>query len=90
MPNYNNEGFAIASSGQCVGGRKPVYWANDGEDLGVAIRSGNLPCTAFSIAPPPVIPEFPVAPLSVLAGLLAMGAVVFSHRGRAPVRSPSR
>jgi hypothetical protein len=47
MPNYNNEGFAIAPAALCVNGRKPVYWADDTEDGGHAIRAGALNCTPF-------------------------------------------
>jgi len=47
MPNYNNEGFAIAPATLCTAGTKPVFWADDTEDEGHAIRSGTLTCTAF-------------------------------------------
>ena len=43
MPNYNNEGFGIAPATYCQDGFKPVFWADDTEDLGVSIRSGTLP-----------------------------------------------
>jgi len=29
MPNLNNEGFAIAAATECVGNRKPVFWADE-------------------------------------------------------------
>lgn len=44
MPDYNNEGFAIAPQAACVAGRKPVVWADDGNDGGHALRAGTLPC----------------------------------------------
>lgn len=47
MPNYNNEGFAMASQSTCVGGFKAVWWADDTEDGGHAIRTATLPCTRF-------------------------------------------
>ncbi len=47
MPNLNNEGFAIAPAAQCVNNLKPVFWADDTEDNGDAIRRGSLSCTAF-------------------------------------------
>jgi hypothetical protein len=73
MPNYNNEGFAIGAVAECVSGKKPVYWADDTEDLGVSIRSGNILC-ATAVGPAPVVPEFPFAIAPVLvAGLLAAG-----------------
>ncbi|WP_372662104.1 esterase-like activity of phytase family protein [Amycolatopsis kentuckyensis] len=42
MPNYNNEGFAIAPT--CASGRKAVVWADDANDGGHALRAGTLPC----------------------------------------------
>ncbi|MET7395221.1 lamin tail domain-containing protein [Dactylosporangium sp. NPDC005572] len=45
MPNYNNEGFAIAPQSACVAGRKPVVYADDSNDEGHALRAGTLPCT---------------------------------------------
>jgi hypothetical protein len=78
MPNFNNEGFAIAPATYCVDGFKPVYWADDTEDNGVAIRSGTLPCTAIA-GPPPVLAEFPLAVLP--AGVLALiGAGLITRR----------
>jgi uncharacterized protein (TIGR03437 family) len=47
MPNFNNEGFAIAPGALCSGGFKPVFWADDTEDDGHAIRSGTLTCSPF-------------------------------------------
>src|SRR6185312_2787530 len=40
MPNLNNEGFAMASLTQCVGNTRPVFWADDSETGGHAIRTG--------------------------------------------------
>lgn len=56
MPNFNNEGFAITPGSECVSGFRPVFWADDTEDNGHAIRSGSLSCSpivnfADSIAP---------------------------------------
>lgn len=48
MPNINNEGFAFAPQSECVSGRKPVFWADDSETGGHAIRRASMPCTAFS------------------------------------------
>lgn len=47
MPNLNNEGFAIAPATQCTGNTKPVFWSDDGETDGHAIRSGTLNCSPF-------------------------------------------
>jgi hypothetical protein len=61
----------------CVNNRKPVYWG-DGEDLGVAIRSGNLPCDTVG-GPPANVPEVPyvvVLPASAaLVALIAFGVM---------------
>ncbi len=45
MPNLNNEGFAIAPASQCVSNAKPVFWSDDSETDGHAIRSGTLTCS---------------------------------------------
>ncbi|MFI5766115.1 lamin tail domain-containing protein [Streptomyces sp. NPDC051563] len=44
MPDYNNEGFALAGSGECVSGAKPVYWSDDANDGGHALRRGTISC----------------------------------------------
>ncbi|MFI9051957.1 lamin tail domain-containing protein [Streptomyces sp. NPDC053427] len=46
MPNYNNEGFAIAPQSTCANGHKPVVWSDDTNDDGHALRAGTLNCTA--------------------------------------------
>ncbi|GGS21875.1 hypothetical protein Snoj_22880 [Streptomyces nojiriensis] len=45
MPNYNNEGFAIAPQSACTAGHKPVVWSDDTNDGGHALRAGTLNCT---------------------------------------------
>ncbi|WP_026252457.1 lamin tail domain-containing protein [Streptomyces sp. PsTaAH-124] len=44
MPDYNNEGFAPAGADECVSGTKPVYWADDSDDDGHALRRGTITC----------------------------------------------
>ncbi|MEV6329171.1 lamin tail domain-containing protein [Streptomyces sp. NPDC051909] len=44
MADLNNEGFALAAADECVGGSKPVYWADDGNTSGHAIRRGTVTC----------------------------------------------
>ncbi|WP_328296626.1 lamin tail domain-containing protein [Streptomyces sp. NBC_00435] len=44
MSNYNNEGFSVAGAGECVGGSKPVFWSDDSNDGGHALRRGSLTC----------------------------------------------
>jgi hypothetical protein len=46
MGNFNNEGFTITPDIECVGGSKPVFWADDGNDGGHALRAGTIPCSA--------------------------------------------
>lgn len=64
MPNINNEGFAIAPNASCVAGAKPVFWADDSNTGGHAIRTGSLECvTPVGPTVPPVKPtEPPVKP----------------------------
>ena len=47
MPSLNNEGFAMASQAECVGGVKAAFWSDDSETGGHAIRRGSLTCTPF-------------------------------------------
>jgi hypothetical protein len=83
LPNYNNEGFSIAAATQCAAGRKPTYWADDSETLGVAIRAGSISCAAYVVAPPVEIPELPSAVLaSTIAAALLGGALLISRRRR--------
>ncbi|GAA4597023.1 hypothetical protein GCM10023194_70690 [Planotetraspora phitsanulokensis] len=49
MPNINNEGFAIAPQSECVDGHKPVFWSDDSNDDGHALRSGTLTCTVLDL-----------------------------------------
>ncbi|MEV7215481.1 hypothetical protein AB0O31_20595 [Kitasatospora cineracea] len=44
MPNLNNEGFTLAGADECVGGSKPVYWADDGNTGKHALRKGSITC----------------------------------------------
>ncbi|TWP53966.1 hypothetical protein FKR81_02325 [Lentzea tibetensis] len=44
MPNINNEGFFPAGADECVGGAKPVYWADDSNTGGHALRRGTITC----------------------------------------------
>ncbi|HWU59617.1 MAG TPA: lamin tail domain-containing protein [Microbacteriaceae bacterium] len=45
MPNINNEGFTTAPQAECVNGLKPVFWSDDGETDGHALRAGTIQCT---------------------------------------------
>ncbi|HEX5121507.1 MAG TPA: hypothetical protein VFW65_40515 [Pseudonocardiaceae bacterium] len=44
MPELNDEGFALAGADECVGGTRPVYWADDSDDDGHALRRGSITC----------------------------------------------
>ncbi|MCX5232021.1 lamin tail domain-containing protein [Streptomyces sp. NBC_00233] len=44
MPDLNNEGFAVAGADECVGGTKPVYWSDDSNTGGHALRRGTVTC----------------------------------------------
>ena len=52
MANLNNEGFAIAPQAECLGGVKPVFWANDANTDKHALRTGTLNCTVLETPPP--------------------------------------
>jgi hypothetical protein len=45
MPNLNNEGFVMAPQAECVNGLKPVFWSDDTNDDGHALRAGTIDCT---------------------------------------------
>ena len=45
MANLNNEGFTFTRDSECVGGFKPVYWADDDNTGGNALRAGTIRCT---------------------------------------------
>lgn len=47
MPNINNEGFTMAPESECSGGFKSVFWSDDSDDDGHAIRRATIPCGAF-------------------------------------------
>lgn len=53
MANLNNEGFAIAPQSRCVGGRKEVLWADDGDTDGHSLRRGTIDCTSPTQTPTP-------------------------------------
>ncbi|HTJ34739.1 MAG TPA: lamin tail domain-containing protein [Dactylosporangium sp.] len=45
MPNYNNEGFAVAPQSECQAGLKRAWWSDDTGDEGHALRAGTIACT---------------------------------------------
>ncbi len=51
MPNFNNEGFTTTALRDCVAGLRPVFWADDTEDGGHAIRQGSLSCSPIVTFP---------------------------------------
>lgn len=44
MANLNNEGFSVSGAGECVGGSKPVFWSDDSNTGGHALRRGSISC----------------------------------------------
>lgn len=44
MPNVNNEGVALTPLAECVDGTRPVFWSDDDETGGHALRQGELTC----------------------------------------------
>ncbi|MFF1635133.1 lamin tail domain-containing protein [Leifsonia sp. NPDC058248] len=48
MPNLNNEGFVMAPQAECVNGLKPVFWSDDTNDDGHALRAGTIDCTVVT------------------------------------------
>jgi hypothetical protein len=44
MSNLNNEGFTLSGSDACSGGTKPVYWSDDSNTSGHALRAGTINC----------------------------------------------
>lgn len=50
--NLNNEGFAITPQAECSGGLKPVFWSDDSNTAGHALRTGAVACTDLVVAPP--------------------------------------
>ena len=49
LPDVNSEGFALAPLDECVGGIRPVFWADDDETDGHALRRGELTCSVPSL-----------------------------------------
>lgn len=44
MDDFNNEGFTTTAASECVGGSKPVFWADDNNDASHALRASTIPC----------------------------------------------
>jgi hypothetical protein len=53
LPNVNNEGFAVAPNALCVDNAKPVFWADDDQTDGHAVREGTINCPTLADAPTP-------------------------------------
>ncbi|WP_198415062.1 MULTISPECIES: lamin tail domain-containing protein [unclassified Cryobacterium] len=63
MPNLNNEGFALAPQSACVSGAKPVFWADDSNTGGHAIRVGSIECTPLTPTEPTPVPTTEPTPV---------------------------
>lgn len=46
LGNYNHEGFTVAPAHRCSNGVRPVFWANDANNGGHALRQGSTTCPA--------------------------------------------
>jgi hypothetical protein len=46
MPNLNNEGFTITPQAECLNGLKPVFYADDDNTGGHALRAGTINCSS--------------------------------------------
>ncbi|MGW4778819.1 lamin tail domain-containing protein [Streptomyces filamentosus] len=44
MADLNNEGFSLAGADECAAGTKPVYWSDDSNTGGHALRRGTVSC----------------------------------------------
>jgi hypothetical protein len=47
MANLNNEGFALGTASECVGGSRLAIWSDDSETGGNALRRSTIPCGAL-------------------------------------------
>jgi hypothetical protein len=84
MPNLNNEGFAIASRDDCVNGLKPVFYADDSNTGGHALRAGAIACTPPAPAPQPTTPPQAVVPSCGCGGAPAWTRLSLSLKLRRP------
>jgi hypothetical protein len=74
MPDLNNEGLSISPAASCVGGLKPVWWADDSGTNGHALREGTISCSSTGV-PPGTDTTAPVVTITgVKAGATYLGA----------------
>jgi hypothetical protein len=73
-PLLANEGFAVSPQYTCVAGLKPVYWADDAETDGHALREGTIECTV------PAAPVF-VKGTPMITGSATVGATLTADAG---------
>ena len=59
MANLNNEGFAITPQAECVNGLKPVFYTDDDNTAGHALRTGAINCTPLTAAASEQAPQAP-------------------------------
>lgn len=84
MPNLNNEGFAITPRSACVDGLKPVFWADDANTDGHALRSGTLRCTPLDTSAPTDLRTTVTAPARVAPGAELTATVAVTNLGTTP------
>tara|TARA_R110002124_G_scaffold287056_1_gene470092 strand:- start:424 stop:3453 length:3030 start_codon:yes stop_codon:yes gene_type:complete len=73
MPNLNNEGFAVAPQSKCVSGSKAVFWSDDSNTDGFALRAGAIDCTVTTDPSDPTDPSVPSTPVAVPGDSLTEG-----------------
>ncbi|GAB2915946.1 lamin tail domain-containing protein [Rhodococcus aerolatus] len=84
MPNLNNEGFAIAPQSSCVAGVKPVFWSDDSNTDGHALRTGTLRCTPLDTSAPTNLITTVDAPRTVTPSAEYTATVTVRNTGSTP------
>ncbi|WP_168187174.1 lamin tail domain-containing protein [Salinibacterium sp. UTAS2018] len=70
MLNLNNEGFAVVPHSECVSDSTNVYWSDDSNTGGIALRSGTVDCTVTTDPTDSTDPTIPTTPVAVPAASL--------------------
>ncbi|WP_432832128.1 lamin tail domain-containing protein [Dactylosporangium sp. CA-092794] len=86
MPNYNNEGFAIAPQSECASGLKRAWWSDDSNDEGHALRAGTIRCTDLDADDDGILDA--VDPHPATAGDDFTGGRILDRAGRAITVEP--
>lgn len=84
MPDLNNEGFAIAPQSSCVDGRKPVFFSDDANTDGHALRAATLRCTPLDTSAPTNLVTTLDTPRTVAPGASYTATVTVRNTGATP------